>query len=250
MEGDLVYKYIKLFMDYFSLWSVMSIGLIIWFVRNPEKLKNIIKYISRAKFGDFEIQLRDVEKKLEETELHVSEIEEENSRLNMLYGEFDIHSPVKDLEKTRQSLKALAGNLGDLSPVINALKPKADHGELYAAAEILRTKRDIGAFDSLINCIDRIASDNKLEQIRFHTVWTLASAVHRTVLSAVKHTDHPKLTVDQLKHAATVMKKLCNNPHVQQDRPDQPEKGIRGPANYSLNWINKGLKKYDELSAE
>ena len=91
--------------------------------------------------------------------------------------------------------------------------------------------------------IDRIASDPKLEDLRYHTVWTLASAVHRTVIAAVKHSDEPKLTKDQLVAARAAMQKLSNNPHVQWDRPDAPNQGIRGPAKHAVTWIDRGLAK-------
>lgn len=244
---DPIYRYLKLFMDYFSIWSLMFLGLIVWLIRNPERLKIIPYYISSARVGNFEVQLRQIEQKLTETEEHLSEIEEENSRLNTLYDEFDIHAPAHTLERTRQSLKALAGNLDNIAPVLEGLEPGADPADVYAAAVILRARRDLSAFDALLDGLDRIGSDDKLEGLRYQTVWTLASAVHRTILAAVKHTDTPKLSLDQLERARGVMKKLHDNPHVQHDCPERPNQGIRGPASYAMNWIDKGFEKYEKL---
>lgn len=247
MENDSTFQYLKLLLDYVPIWFLLLAGGLVWIVRNPSFLHYIPNYVSSAKIGEFEIQLRQVEEKLAETETHVAELEEENLRLNQLYANFDAHAPVPELEKTRQELKALAGNLDDVTPALEGLKFGADPADVYAAAEILRQKRDFSAFDSLIGALDRIASDDQLEGLRFHTVWTLASAVHRTVLAAVKHSKSPKLTRAQLEEAKRTMQKLHGNPHVQSDEPDEPNRGIRGPSNHALNWIGKGLKKFEAI---
>jgi hypothetical protein len=69
--------------------------------------------------------------------------------------------------------------------------------------------------------------------------------VHRTVLAAVKHSDLPKLSKEQLKKAKQIMGELHDNPHVQLDSPSAPNQGIRGPSSYALNWIEQGLKKFE-----
>ncbi|MCA0873606.1 hypothetical protein LCL97_22465 [Seohaeicola saemankumensis] len=245
MADDAFYQYLKLFMDYFSVWSVLLIAALIWLLRNPDKIKALPNYIESAKIGDVELKLRKLEQKLEETESHVSELEQESARLNTLYAGFDPHAPVHELEVTRQRLKSLAGNLNDLSPVMDGLKPGADPEDVYAAAEILRARREFSMFDDLVSAVDRIASDPVLEGLRYHTVWTLASAVHRTVIAAVKHSDVPQLTGAQLTRARDAMTKLYDNPHVQNDSPDAPNQGIRGPSKYALDWIDRGLAKFD-----
>ena len=63
----------------------------------------------------------------------------------------------------------------------------------------------------------------------------------------MKHTDRPLLSLEQLQRAKRTMQKLHDNPHVQHDSPEQPSQGIRGPASYALNWIDKGLAKYEQL---
>ncbi len=244
MDDDVVYQYLKLFMDYFSVWAVLLLAVLIWLFRNPDTLKELPKYIESAKFGDVELKLRKLEQKLEETESHVSELEQESARLNTLYAGFDPHAPVHELEATRQRLKSLAGDLDDLSPVMDGLRPGADPEDVYAAAEILRARREFSMFDDLVGAVERIASDPELEGLRYHTVWTLASAVHRTVIAAVKHSDVPQLTGAQLTRAQSAMTKLRDNPHVQNDSPDAPNQGIRGPAKYALDWIARGLAKY------
>lgn len=192
------------------------------------------------------MQLREVKERLRETEEHVTEIEEENVRLRQIVAGVDIEGPVENLDGARQALKALSGNLEDLSPIVDALKVGASKEELYAAAEILRSRRDFTLFNELLSTVERTASSDTLEGNRYRTVWTLASAIHRTVLAAVKHSKVPRLSKKQLSDAQATMWKLYNNLEVQKDQPDDPKKGIRGPSKYAINWIEKGLAKYDQ----
>lgn len=246
MNDDPVFQYLKLFLDYVPLWllAVVIFGIILY--RNPALAASLRTHISSIRFGEFEVKLQEVKDRLKETEEHVAEIEEENLRLNQIVDGMDIEGPIENLDGARQALKALSGNIDDLSPVAVALKAGASQDELYAAAEILRSRRDFSFFDDLISAVDRIASSDDLEGNRYRTVWTLASAVHRTVLAAVKHTKDPRLSEEQLSRAQGIMWKLHNNGHVQGDRPDDPKKGIRGPSKHAINWIEKGLAKYDQ----
>ena len=144
------YDYLKLLMDYFSIWSVIVLIGIIWVLRKPDALGHLAKHVESAKFGDFELKLRAIEQKLEDTEALVEELEAENSRLSALYEDFDVHAPVSELAPTRERLRALAGNLEDTQPILDGLKPGASAGDVYAAAEILRARRDFGLFDQLV----------------------------------------------------------------------------------------------------
>lgn len=248
MEDDRTYQYIKLFLDYIPIWAVLAAGILIYLYRNPQIWSQIPKYVANAKFGDFQIELREVKEKLAETEAQVAELEAENAELRGLYNTFDPHAPVSELQAVRQNLKDVAGTIGDLSVVYPGLAEGAEADEVYAAAEILRERRDPAAFDALVEAVDRIASHEHLEGLRYHTVWTLASAVHKTVLSAVRNKQSPSLTVDQLHRARAAIVKLRDNPHVQDDMPNAPEAGIRGPCGYAITWIDRGLRKHDKSS--
>ena len=247
MENNSLYQYIKLILDYFPFWALSTVCIVIYTIRKPDWIGKVSHHIEIFKVGPFELSLRRIEKKLKETEEHLDEVEQENIRLNEYLEKFNTEIPGRSIENKRQAIKALSGSVEDLSPVVKALKSGADPDEVYAAAEILRSRRNLSAFDELIDAIDRIASDNKLEGLRYRTVWTLSSAAHRTVLAAVKHSDQPKLSKQQLERAREALLKLMKNPHVQKDRPDDPKKGIIGPSTFALNWIEKGLKKHEEL---
>lgn len=249
MENDRTYQYIKLFLEYIPIWAILLIIFVIILRRNPNILTSIPKYISNAKIGEFEIELREVKQTLAETQAQVIEMEAENTRLRDLYKAFDPHLPVHELEPVRQNLKDVAKSIDDLSIVFSGLAFGAEPGEVYASAEILRERRDVAAFGKLVEAVDRIGSHEKLEGLRYHTVWTLASAIHKTVLSAVRNHHIPKLTHEQLSHAKAAIEKLRDNPHVQNDSPESPDSGIRGPCRYALDWIDRGLSKYEKMGS-
>lgn len=241
------FQLFKVIAENFSLWPIVFLitflALLVWAIWNPAQFSALFNRVESVKISGVEVKLSKLEEKFKETNLQLVELEEENSRLNSLYTTFDPDAPKEALEKVRQELKVLAGNMDDSSPILDGLRSGADPEDIFAAAEILRTNRDFSMFDPLIASIDRIASDPKLEGLRYQTVWSLASAAHRIILAAVKHSDDPKLTTAQLETARSALTKLGSNPHVQLDRPDSPKQGIRGPVGYALNWIEIGLEK-------
>lgn len=77
--------------------------------------------------------------------------------------------------------------------------------------------------------------------MRLHTVWTLTSALHRTLIADHKH-GAQRLTSEQLERARAVLAQLAANPRVLSDRVDAPMQGVRGPAKWANDWIEKALK--------
>ncbi len=244
MENDPVYQYLKLALDYVPFWALLAAGFLVWTMRHPAWLEHLSRRVDSVEIGQLKMKLRQVEQNLQETKESLVQIEEENARLSALYSAYDPHAPVEELESTRQELKAVAGRIQDMSQVLQGLRRGADPADVYAAAEILRTRRDPATFPDLAAALDRIASSPELEGLRYHTVWTLASAAHRILISAIRHSPVPKLDSKQLEAGRAALEKLCANPHVQHDRPDDPMKGIRGPATHALKWIETGLQKH------
>lgn len=244
MENDAFYQYLRLFLENVSVWPVLIVGAFWWLARHPSVFEKLPGYVSRLKIGSVEVDLREVKAKLAETQQQVSELENEieleKSRYDDLLSGFDPHAPLSDLAKTRDALKAMAPVMDDMSPVRQGLSPDAKPEEIYAAAEILRARRDISLFDDLVSCLDRLASDADLWGIRLYTVWTLTSALHRTLIADIKH-GAPRLSREQLMRARAMLVKLTQNPRVLADRPDEPLKGVRGPAKWAGDWIQKGL---------
>ena len=134
----------------------------------------------------------------------------------------------------------MAGSLDDLALVRRGFVQDASASELYAAAEIARARRDPALYDDLVTCLNRLADDVNLGGIRLHTVWTLTSALHRTLVADQKH-GSKTLTPEQLIAGRKMLARLVENPRVLADKPDTPLKGVRGPAKWAGDWIEKAL---------
>lgn len=247
MENDGLYLYSKLILENMSVWPVLILAGLWWLVRHPQVLAKVPEYISKFKIGGLEVELRQLREQLDETKSQVEtleiELEREQSRFQELLSSFDPHAPVPELARAREALKAMAPGLDDLSPVRKGLTEGANPEEIYAAAEIARSRRDLALFDDLVACLDRLARQDDLGGVRLHTVWTLASALHKTVMTDVKHASQPRLSPAQLETAKAMLERLVRNPRVLQDRPDAPLSGVRGPAKWAGDWIDKGLAK-------
>ena len=124
-----------------------------------------------------------------------------------------------------------------------SLAEGASAEEIYTAPEIARTRREARLFDDIVSCLERLAKADDLQGIRLYTVWTLTSALHRTLIADIKHNETPTLSRAQLEAARAMLKVLENNPRVLGDRPDAPMKGVRSPAEWAKDWIDKGLAK-------
>ncbi|MFY0309662.1 hypothetical protein ACFMBG_07165 [Leisingera sp. D0M16] len=246
MENNATFQYLKLILENISLWQLLAIAIAIWLMSNRSMVAEIPRHVSRFKIGDIEIELKELKDKLRDTEVEVealeSELERERLRFEEILSSFNAHAPVPELSAVRQSLKAVAGTLEDLAPVMKGMEPGASPENLYAAAEVLRTRRDPAHFDKLVGTLDRLAKDPRLEGIRLHTVWTLTSALHKTLIADIKNNKNPSLSSAQLQRAQDALRRLNNNPRVLADRPEDPMKGVRGPAKWANEWIERRLK--------
>lgn len=234
MENDALFNYIKLIVD--NGWIILLLLGVLWAWTHPAFLSRL----SSVQFGDIKLELRELQQRVEF-------LQERNAQLGDVISSFDANAPLRELERPKGQLKSIATRLkdNDLAQVRAGLQPGASAEQVYAAAEIARARRDPVMFDDLIGCLARLADDKNLHGIRLHTVWTLTSAVHRTLIADMQHTARPSLTQKQLKAAAAVLERLVQNPRVLADRPDVPSKGVRGPARNAMAWIEKGLKQPD-----
>lgn len=235
-----MFEITKLLIEHVHLWEVTILLCVIWLWLNPEYLK----MIQSIKVGDLEIKLKELEKEFNERKEEIQDLESEienNRRLfgNLLDG-FEANSSLEKLAKTRELLKDNARVLTDIDELAKLLESDATPEELYAAAVTIREKRPIKLFDRLIDCLNRLAEDDNLQGIRLNTVWTLASAAHLILVSAIRSRSL-EINEASLLKAKTVLLRLEINPRVLKDRPDQPHKGVRGPIKNALSWIEKGL---------
>lgn len=245
MENDPVFAYLKLVLENVTLWQILALGLVVTLFRRPQILTSLPQHISKLRVGEVEFELRELREELAETRSHVAVIEndlerEEQARFDDLLERFDAHAPVAELETARASLKAAAPSMEDLTPVVEGLESR-DAKALYAAAEIARARRDTKLFDPLVARLDALAREPDLGGIRLHTVWTMTSAVHRTLIADIRDRREPTLTAAQFSRARAMLDRLVVNPRVLADRPDNPMKGVRGPAKWAGDWIAKGL---------
>ena len=232
---------LKLVLENVHLWELTLLLVVIWMGRHPEYLK----MIQSIKVGDLEIKIKQLEQEVSSRKEEIRELEEELESDRRLFGDllegFDANLPPSQLAKTRELLKANARTLTDLGELAEFLDPGASPEQLYAAAVTIRERRPTELFDKVIACLDRLAGDKNLGGIRLNTVWTLTSAVHLMLVASIRDGATPSVPTSSLRVAKSTLAKLEQNPRIQGDRPDKPERGVRGPIKHACTWIEKAL---------
>ena len=243
MENNALFQYIKLIVE--NSWTALGALALIWLWLQPNLMEKLSRTFSKLKFGDFEIELRELKTEMaaakQEIEVLENDLAQHSLRFYEIAASFDPNAPVQELEGARNALKALAAGMQDVGPVLEGIRADADPATLYAAAEVLRARPDLRHFDALVCCLHALARDPNLKGIRLHTVWSLTSALHKLAMAAVKPLRTPSLTREQLIAARQMLDDLMVNARVLVDRPDNPDKGVRGPARWARIWIERGL---------
>jgi hypothetical protein len=236
-----MYELLKLIIEHVDLWEVTLLLVVVWVARHPEHLK----FIQSIKVGDLEIKIKQLEQEVSTSKDEIRELEQELENDRRLFGDllegFDAHSPLPQLAKKRELLKAHARTIANVQELADFLTPNATPEELYAAAVTLRERRPTELFGNVVECLNRLAGEDDLGGIRLNTVWTLTSALHLMLIAAVRDGATPEIPATTLREAKALLNRLEQNPRVQDDRPDKPEKGVRGPIKYARAWIDKGL---------
>jgi len=226
-----------------SLWEVVLLLIVIYLMFRPD----LINRISKFKVGDFEIELSELKREIQEGNEKIieleSELENEKRQFEELMDNFDANAPLSQLANIRQTIKAQARNVSEDDIFKKHLKKSAKPEELYTVAVGIREKRPVNLLPDIVSFLDDLAGDPILGGFRLNTVWTLTSAVHKILISCVKDGVEPFPSMDLLDKSEKALKKLDRNPKVLLDRPDDPMRGIRGPIKYSLNWITKAKEK-------
>lgn len=236
-----MFEITKLIIENVELWEVTLLFVVIWLGRHPEHLK----LIQSIKVGDLEIKIKQLEEEVSNSKDEIRELEQELENDRRLFGDlldgFNANSPLPELEKTRELLKANARTMSDLQELSAFLQPGASAEELYAVAVTIRERRPTELFGDVVDCLDRLSAADDLGGIRLNTVWTLTSALHLMLIAAIRDGATPQITEETLRKAKEMLNRLERNPRVQGDRPDKPDRGIRGPIKYARAWIEKGL---------
>jgi hypothetical protein len=213
-----------------------------WLVRKPEFLNRLTKF----SFGGLAIELEQLKSEIKENKQQIASLESDLELSQRTFNEvlqgFDPDAPLDIVGKTRRLLKVNAGSIEDLDAIkgmLSSLIPE----QIYAAAVTLRERRPPAYFSDLVNVLDVIGQDDKLKGIRLNTVWTLVSALHRMLIAVIRDNVKPSIPPSELERAKNVLEVLEANPSIQLDRPDAPDKGVRGPIRLSQKWIDDGLSK-------
>lgn len=242
MENDSVFQWTKMILDH--LWLAVPLALMLYIFFRP----SVLRYVSRVKFGDFELELASLKEELKDTK---QKLVESRSEVRALIDKLDASGTVRELRDASQGIKTRAAHLSvdDLTEGLAGLEPGASPAAVHAAAVIARKRADPAALPALIACLDRLGSAADLGGIRLNTVWHLTSAVHLTLVAIYKNGAVPRPDRAFLLRAKAVVEQLVAHPRVVQDRPEDPKKGVRGPARHALSWIETGLRQMASAEA-
>jgi hypothetical protein len=224
-----------------SPWEILLFLVVIYLFSKP----NFRNRITKIKFGEFELELEALRNEVQKGTEKIAELEDEVESDKRLFEDildsFDPNSSVRDLASARQAIKAEARNLSELESLRKFLVLESSAEELFVAAVTIREKRPVALLPDLIAFLEQISSTNDLGGYRLNTIWTLISALHRTLIACIRDGVEPTPSKETFEKAKRMLVNLDGNVKVQNDRPDNPMKGIRGPAKHALNWVNQGL---------
>lgn len=246
-----IFDWVELFLKNLSIWPLLAVIAAIWLSRQ----KDLVSRITKLKFFDveLEIKLKELTQAVAENKLEIksleNDIEMERKAFEEIIDNFSQHSPKQILSETRDIIAARARSLENISIVREMIAPTAAPEQLFAAATILRERRPTKFFPDLVDCLERLAADRNLKGVRLNTVWALTSALHRMLIAALRDHALPEISANEMKRAKEMLEKLEKNPRVQADRPDDPDRGIRGPIRLALNWIERGLSTNSSVDA-
>ncbi|RXR34856.1 hypothetical protein EQG68_02805 [Flavobacterium piscinae] len=226
-----------------SLWEIVALLVVIYLICRP----NLINRITKFKVGDFELEISELKKEIENGKEKINELQEEIESEKRLFEEvlnkFDANDSLDNLASIRQIVKSESRNSSDINSFKKALSKNASPEELYAVAVGIREKRPLEILPDLISLLDELTEDKNLGGYRLNTIWTLTSSVHKILIACIRDGQKPFPSIELLNNIETTLKKLEKHPKVQADRPDDPSKGIRGPIKHSLSWLQKAREK-------
>ncbi len=226
-----------------SLWEVIALAIVIYLMFKP----SILRRITRVKVGELELELESIKKEVKAGKDKIaeleSEIEHDKRFFDSIIESFDPHGPVSDLSAVRQQIKSQAHQITDLNNLRTYLNMEASPSELYVAAVSIREKRPVSLLHDIIELLDQISKHKNLGNFRLNTVWTLVSCVHRILIASIRDDIPPQPSNAMLNKIVDVLQRLELHTRVQNDRPDDPMKGIRGPIKWSLDWVAKAREK-------
>lgn len=236
MADDYYFQYTKLFVENFWIFALVAAMVVV--AIKPA----ILDRVGSVKFANIEVVLRELKQEINETKETIIELKAVNEEYQSELDSLDINGRLGEARRAIKSIVASATDR-DVASIKRGFLETAKPEEVFGAAVMARTRKDPALFDDLIACLSRIASDPDLCGLRLNIVWNLTSAVHLTLVAALKHRKAGLLSRLQLERAKKVLEQLVIHPKVEADRPEAPSKGITGPAVLALKWIDTGLKE-------
>jgi hypothetical protein len=231
--------YLALILKNTSLWELLALVIVMYFLCQP----SLMKAITRIKVGELEIELEQLKAKVEQSEAHIGELESELQNERRLFEDFiekfNPNASISELTPVRNTARALARNMDDIDSLADFLKLGVAPDELYLAAVALRERRPVKLIPALVALLADLSADSNLGGYRLNIIWTLTSALHLSLLSSVRDGVRPMPDKETLSLAERMLFQLERHTKVQQDRPDEPFKGIRGPIKHCQAWIKK-----------
>jgi hypothetical protein len=153
---------LKTIIENVSLWEVVLLLVVIYLMLRPD----LINRISKFKVFDFEIELSELKKEIQEGNEKIieleSELENEKRQFEELMDNFDANAPLSQLVTVRQRIQAQARNISEDDIFKKHLKKSAKPEELYAVAVGIREKRPVSLLPEVVSFLDDLAGDPTL----------------------------------------------------------------------------------------
>lgn len=236
-----VYDYVKLAADNL-IWPSFALGACIWLARHPE----VIARITTLDVFGVKLTLSELKKTVDANAQRIAELEDDVESGKRIYNDLLAKVQVNTagseaLSDVRRMIRTEARAVSDFDQTARILKGEGSLDELYGAAMIVRERVPLALFPALLDCLERLGRDPKLGGVRLNTIWMLTSAAHKMLIASVRDGAIPPISREDLARASVVLDALGRNKLVLDDRPDKPEKGIRGPLKHARAWVVKGL---------
>lgn len=123
-----------------SLWEIIALLIIVYLMFRPDLLSRITKF----KVGNFELELSEIKKQIEEGKEKISELEDkiknERRQFDELLNQFDANAPLNELLSVRQAIRSQSKNISDIELFRQLLTLNSTSEELYATAVGIREK--------------------------------------------------------------------------------------------------------------
>jgi len=161
-------------LDQISL-VLVCIGILPW----------VSEWLSSIKMGGFEAKFRELESKVEKTELELGNLKKRYSALEEEYletcNEFDVRATSQVLDKLASKLKAKAKGLSSIDFLFDDLSGKSPQGVILGAVCAIHVRPQFHVLSSLVSLINDLSSIRDLSFFRLKVAYRLIMAIDSIV---------------------------------------------------------------------